>query len=140
VLTGLGSEGDDSRRESLMHVEVDRISDPAQIEALASGIAGVLADVRAAVDDWKPMIARLAVASEELERRATGIDAADIAEARAFLQWLAADHFTLLGYRGHDLVVANGEDALAIVAQSGLGILRDKASLCPASYSSAFFT
>ena len=45
---------------------------------------------------------------------------------RAFLEWLAADHFTFLGYRAHDLVMKDGDDALAVVPGSGLGILREK--------------
>ena len=49
----------------------------------------------------------------------------ELAEARAFLQWLADDHFTFLGYRCHDLVVKDGEDALRLVPGSGLGILRE---------------
>ena len=36
----------------------------------------------------------------------------ELAEAKAFLSWLANDHYTLLAYRCHDLVVVDGEDAL----------------------------
>ena len=45
-------------RESVMHVEIDRLTDPARIEALQADLARVLADVRAAVEDWRKMIAR----------------------------------------------------------------------------------
>jgi glutamate dehydrogenase len=48
-----------SARESWMHVEVDRLIDAEQHDALAAGIERVLEDVRAAVGDWKPMLARL---------------------------------------------------------------------------------
>src|SRR5207249_2154405 len=44
------------------------------------------------------------------------------------LAWLAADHFTFLGYRSHELVTIKGEDALKIVPGSGLGILREEQS------------
>ena len=121
-------------RESLMHVEVDRISDPARMEALSTGLTRVLADVRAAVDDWKPMLARLVTTAAELGRQPAAIAAAEVAEAKAFLDWQAADHFTLLGYRCHDLVVQDGEDALALVPESGLGVLRAQASAVSGSF------
>ena len=98
-----------------MHVEVDRISDPARLAALAEGLTRVLADVRAAVTDWKPMKARLESIAADLDPPPPGVAPAAVAEAKAFLLWLSQDHFTLLGYRCHDLVVRNGEDALSLV-------------------------
>ena len=41
-----------------------------------------------------------------------------------FLNWLANDHFTFLGFREYELVVVDGEDTLRVVPGSGLGILR----------------
>ena len=40
-------------RESFMHVEVDRLTDPGRMEALAADLERVLDDVRASVEDWK---------------------------------------------------------------------------------------
>ncbi len=62
---------------------------------------------------------------QELDKRPPPLPADELAEGRAFLAWLADDHFTFLGYRCHDLVVIDGEDALAIVPGSSLGILRE---------------
>jgi glutamate dehydrogenase len=50
-----------------------------------------------------------------------------VAESRAFLQWVADDHMTLLGYRQHDLVEDKGQAALQLVPSSGLGLLRETA-------------
>src|SRR5215475_4620973 len=41
--------------ESLMHFEIDRVVSPEKMAALAADIVNVLDDVRAAVEDWKPM-------------------------------------------------------------------------------------
>jgi glutamate dehydrogenase len=114
-------------RESWMHIEIDRLIDEEQREALEAGIARVLADVRHAVRDWRPMLARLEIAIAELANPPATMPDAAVAEARAFLQWLADDHMTLLGYRQHDLVREGGEVALRLVAGSGLGVLREKA-------------
>jgi glutamate dehydrogenase len=110
-----------------MHIEIDRLIDTEQRDALAAGIERVLADVRAAVADWKPMLARLHDAIEELRCAPTSVPHANVAESRAFLQWLADDHMTLLGYRQHDLVQEQGEPALQLVPGSGLGVLRETA-------------
>src|SRR3989440_11234948 len=54
------NESSEGRLESFMHIEVDRQTDPARLAELEAGIAKVLADVRAAGEDWKPMQARMA--------------------------------------------------------------------------------
>jgi len=118
-------EAPDAKLESWMHIEVDRLVDPEARARLAAGIERVLGDVRATTEDWKPMLARLREAAAELAATAPAAAAEELAESRAFLEWLADGNFLLLGYRCHDLVVEGGEDALKLVAGSGLGILRE---------------
>ena len=56
MLADVAPEGaPDAIRESFIHVEVDRITDPARLAALATDVARVLEDVRLAVNDWKKM-------------------------------------------------------------------------------------
>jgi len=112
-------------RESWMYIEVDRLVDPQQRAELAAGIERVLADVRAAVEDWQPMLARLRAAAAELAPLEQVLPNAQVAESRAFLEWLADEHLTLLGYRQHELVEQQGADALRLVPGSGLGVLRE---------------
>src|SRR3989441_564593 len=121
------SESSEGRLESFMHIEADRQTDPAKLAELEAGIARVLADVRAAVEDWKPMQARMAEIAERLSA-----DRYD--EERAFLAWLLEDHFTFLGCRGYDLDTVDGEDVLRIVPGSGLGLLRERGATVSASF------
>lgn len=113
------------QRESWMYIEVDRIADTQQRAQLCRGIERVLADVRAAVRDWKPMLARLEQVAQAFAPPPAGIAVEEAHESRAFLEWLADDHFTLLGYRQHDLVEQGGELALRPVPGTGLGLLHD---------------
>src|SRR4051812_26911715 len=56
TLTAVGvAAGEGVRRESFIHVEVDRFTGQAALEELARDIERVLQDVRLAVSDWKPM-------------------------------------------------------------------------------------
>ncbi len=121
------ADAPDAPRESWMHIEVDRLVDPQQRAELAAGLERVLGDARAAVEDWKAMVACLNEAMHELGRAPGVVPDAVRDESRAFLQWLADDHFTLLGYRQHDLVSEQGQDALRLVPGSGLGVLRESA-------------
>ena len=117
--------------EAWIHIEVDRVSDPEELESIAEHLRAVLADVQAAVQDWPQMRATATGLADELAAGSpAGIDPAEVAEAIQLLRWLADDHFTFLGYREYRLVgpQADGDDERvdALVAQSGtgLGILR----------------
>jgi glutamate dehydrogenase len=90
-------------RESVIHAEVARQSDPARLADIERELERVIGEVRSAVEDWQAMRSRALAAAAELG------DADE--EAAAFLEWLAADNFTFLGYCGPD--------------EPGLGILRD---------------
>src|SRR5271165_2675416 len=126
ALTGLVTGGaKDAKRESFIHVEVDRITESVRLEALASDIARVLDDVRAAVDDWKTMHDRVQTILAEVRKQPPPLPADELHEGKDFLLWLADNHFTFLGYRSHELAVVDGEDVLKIVPGTSLGILRE---------------
>src|SRR5262249_27632486 len=84
---------------------------------LRSGLAG-----GAPADDWRAMTARVADVIAELKANPPPLPAAEIAEAVAFLEWLADNNFTFLGVRNYKFTP--GEDMLEPVFESGLGILR----------------
>src|SRR5687768_17412536 len=81
---GLTVEGKGAR-ESFIHVEVDRVTEAAQLERLAAEVTVALNDVRAAVTDWKAMVAKLNEILGDIARRPPPIDAEELAEGRDFL-------------------------------------------------------
>jgi glutamate dehydrogenase len=113
----------DAVAESVLHAEIERESDPARLERLRAGIERVLGDVRAAVEDWQPMRRRALALAEELEAPLEA-GPGEPAESRAFLRWLAEDHFTFLGYREYELIEEQGRAILLPLQATGLGILR----------------
>ena len=122
------STDDDAIFESVIHVEVDRQTEPEVLENLRGHLERVLGNVRAAVDDWPQMRERVRGIVSELDEDAPPVDEDELDEARAFLEWIHDDNFTFLGYREYDLRPQDGEDVLRAVPESGLGILRETSS------------
>ena len=117
---GARQEGE-GPRESFMHVQVEALGDAELLDRLAAAIADVLAEVRAAVEDWPKMRARLRELADGL---AAGAPEEERDEARAFLEWADDNRFTFLGYRGFTLT-----DGATVRVEaepgSGLGVLRE---------------
>ncbi|HEV3504778.1 MAG TPA: NAD-glutamate dehydrogenase domain-containing protein, partial [Actinomycetes bacterium] len=132
----LPPDAGDGVRESYLHFEVDRQSEPEVLDRLRAEIERVLADVKASVEDWSAMREQVRSILAELDERPPPIDDDELAEARALLQWIEDHHFTFLGYRSYDLVQEDGQDMLRPEPGSGLGILRQGQSK-PASGSFA---
>src|SRR5215217_3761259 len=119
------STDEDATSESLIHVEVDRQTEPEALEDLRDHIDGVLEQVRVAVEDWPKMRETVWDIVSGFEEDTPPVEASELDEARAFLEWIADDNFTFLGYREYDLLTEEGEDLLRSVPGSGLGILRE---------------
>src|SRR6476661_514297 len=79
--------GDETRRESMMYIELDRADAPGRRE-LATELRRVLEDVRTAVRDWPQL-------QSKMREDAAAIDDP---EGAALLNWFADGAMTLLGY------------------------------------------
>ncbi|PFG39865.1 glutamate dehydrogenase [Georgenia soli] len=113
--------------ESWIHVQVDRIDDAGERNKVAEALRQVLADVRAAVEDWPRMEARARdISALLLQSPPSGVPEDEIRQARQLLDWLVGGQFVFLGYREYDFTRgATPEEAtLEPVPGTGLGILR----------------
>ena len=113
---------DGGRRESFIHVHLDRIQDVATQNTLIVGLEQVLADVSVAVQDWRPMLARVGEVIAELKAGPVPVPEAEQKEAVDFLEWLVAENFTFLGIREYRIAGPNRDPV--VVPESGLGVLR----------------
>src|SRR3954463_9245369 len=50
-----GTDGTAGKAESIMRFEIDRQTEPAELDAIREGVLRVIADARAAVEDWRAM-------------------------------------------------------------------------------------
>lgn len=127
-LVEIGAPG--GQLESWIHLEVDRMPHEQQRIELKERLQKVLADVRAAVEDW-PLLRRacLKVVTDLRTTVPSSVDPNTVIPTVEFLTWLADNHFTFLGYREHVLETdENGEEALQPLPHTGLGILRTSRS------------
>ena len=80
--------------------------------------------MRDSVEDWEKMRAQALEIVEELTTSPPPLDTLEVERGRAFLEWLADDHFTFLGYREYHLEREGDDEILRAVPGTGLGILR----------------
>ncbi|MEM7569968.1 MAG: hypothetical protein AAF337_09240, partial [Pseudomonadota bacterium] len=123
---GRRAEGDsgESVRESIIYLDVDRRG-PQTRAKMAEGLDDVLQDNRWAVVDWKAMLKQLSRCGADLKYGEHGLDDAVVGESIAFLEWLAEEHFTLLGYRYYPVDKLEYTLGDASSDHKALGILRD---------------
>jgi glutamate dehydrogenase len=118
------SEG--AARESWMHVEISRIGRDEDVAAITADLERVLRDVRESVEDWGRMRQQIGEIVDDLTTRPPSSIAQDeLDRSVAFLNWLADDHFTLLGYREYHLEREGDGEYLRGVPGTGAGILRN---------------
>jgi len=112
------------KNESIMHFQLERVAEVEALETLRVAVVNCLNDVRACVIDFRAMRDKALAIAAELPNRQSPHDAEDVTEAAEFLSWLAADHFTMLGYREYAASTEGGLEVLKAVPGSGLGMLR----------------
>jgi glutamate dehydrogenase len=119
---GEGSAVGLARRESFVHIHVERVEDTARQAEIVESLGKVLDDVRVCVQDWRPILSRVGEVIAEVKNNPPPLPVEEIAEATQFLEWLVANNFTFLGVRDYALNAA--EDDYEPIFESGLGILR----------------
>lgn len=119
----VGRAPEGARRESLIHIHLDRIDTPEARERLKAGLERVYVDVGLAVDDWAAMRGRITEVIQDYRGNPPPLPEDEVAEALQFLEWIAGDNFTLLGIRAYRF--PGGDAAADPIEGSGLGILRD---------------
>ena len=127
------SSGPDAsgQAECMLHLEIDRQTNPAILDMLRRNLVKVLTDVRAATEDWHSCLNKMSIAIEELKGLAQEQRFSDIDDSILFLQWLHDDHFVFLGYREYEVITEGEEAYFKVVAGSGLGVLRDSIAGLP---------
>ena len=120
-----GKPPEKATRLSLIHIHVDPVETPQEIEKIRGAIDSLLVMVRKIVGDWPKMVSRVRRAIDEFQQTPPPIPVDEIAEAVQFLQWLADDNFTFLGARDYAFTGGARRGALKATDSPGLGLLSD---------------
>lgn len=114
----------DTRPESFMHFQIAQQPDK-NLREIAQTLEKILKDVRASVEDWRPMRERMENIIEEMAVEPRGLQAEESAEVRELLRWLHDNHFTFLGFREFKISGSGKKTRVTVDRNSGLGVLRD---------------
>ena len=119
------AESADAKRESYMFIEIDTQTNKDALQEIENTVNSTLLDVRAAVSDWRGMLAKIDETVASLTVNPPPIDHEEVEELIRLLRWLGADHFTFLGFREYRFEGDPQTFDFTQVEGSGLGILRD---------------
>jgi glutamate dehydrogenase len=129
IAVGPDESGGDGIDETWIHVQLSPSVHPSALHEAERLLPGVLADLRMVAADATAMIAVLDGLADDVESNANGhYRGDDNADVAAVLRWLAAGHFTLLGYQR--CPVRDGRVS-GDTATASLGVLRRRKSSRP---------
>ncbi len=111
--------------EALLHIEISRCTEPAELDAIRQSLQDVLVEVAMVVDDFKPMTDKAGEILEEIVKLPSKRKV-DRDELSAFIEWMRAGYFTFLGYE--ELAIDKRGQAYR-VKDSALGLLKKRNSL-----------
>ncbi|MDR3502574.1 MAG: NAD-glutamate dehydrogenase [Legionella sp.] len=118
-------EEDGVINEAPIFLEIDRQTDPKVLQELHDRCLHVLEDNRVVFEDWEKMRSEVREAVVEIDKVSSVLDAGEVTETKAFLQWIEDHHFTFLGIRDYELVQKGSETLLQAIPETGLGLLRE---------------
>lgn len=121
--------------EAVIYFEVHRRTSAEDLRALEAALHRVLDDVALVVDDFEAMRGRAGQLLDALEKTPPDcIPKEEIEEARAFIEWMIADHFTFLGVTEVVAEMRDGARRLEEQSDRRLGLLRKRARSRPVEW------
>ncbi|HFB55528.1 MAG TPA: NAD-glutamate dehydrogenase, partial [Hellea balneolensis] len=126
-------------RESMIQVLIAEQNSTSR-KALKAGLKATLADLRAVIDDFKPMLTLLETSIDELVSMPGNVSTDVLDEATEFLEWIRDGNFVLLGTREyvyqHGAQKAKGGNGRSfdyvnptMLKKSCYGVLRDMSKM-----------
>ena len=111
------------RRESFIHVHLDRITDVATQNTLIMGLEQALADVSVAVQDWRPMLARVGDLIADMKANPPPLPEAEQTEAVRVPGMAGRPRISRFSASAN--IASTGQNREPVlVPDSGLGVLR----------------
>lgn len=115
----------ESESESVFFIEIDRQTEQEKLDEINHELASVLSEVSLSVIDWQPMLQRLNELIGEVKKAKLPCSEHEITTSVRFLQWLADNNFTLMGYRNYEIKKVKGDIVLTPNFSSSLGLMKN---------------
>lgn len=125
AILDLDNTAEQTSVETAFLIEIDHLTSEEQMEGLTAELNSVAGEVALAVGDWQPMLARLNEIIDELPKRKHPVSKAEVDSCVAFLKWVAAHNFTLMGYRRYDVKAVEGDHEILPQPDSSLGLMKN---------------
>ncbi|OIN25811.1 NAD-glutamate dehydrogenase [Vibrio barjaei] len=110
--------------QSIFHIEIDRLSDKAEMSALKDELVSIFEDTSLVVNEWEAMSDKLKQITKDLvkNKKKLPVEADRFDETIAFLDWVGNHNFTFMGYKEFDLINEEGDSILKPTEDKGLGL------------------
>ncbi|MCP4412438.1 MAG: NAD-glutamate dehydrogenase, partial [Gammaproteobacteria bacterium] len=109
-----------------IYIEIDRQTDPSELELISNELQSVLDDVAITVASWQLMRNKLQEVIEEVTASNYPKVKSVFNESLAFLKWIGDDNFTFMGYRYYEFKSNKGDYQLIPQPESSLGLKQVK--------------
>ena len=111
--------------ETVFFIEIDRQSGQQELDTIKNELLDVVKDITLTVNDWQPMLSQLKNTITDVTKGKSpgGKQAKD--DTIEFLTWIAANNFTLMGYRAYDVKAVKGDIKLEADIESSLGLMKN---------------
>ncbi|WP_448212983.1 NAD-glutamate dehydrogenase [Colwellia sp. MEBiC06753] len=128
-ITGLAASSasklKNAKTETVFFIEIDRLDDSKVLAEIKAELHSVFSDIALTVTDWQPMLKKLKSLIDDIKKSNVPCSDAEKKDSLEFLEWIANNNFTLMGYRSYDLITLKGDSALAANVDSSLGLMKN---------------
>ncbi|WP_371372387.1 NAD-glutamate dehydrogenase [Thalassotalea aquiviva] len=111
--------------ETVFFIEIDRLTEQSQLDELTEELYSVYEDVMLTVSDWKPLCDKFQQTIDGLKDYKKHVSDLEFQESKEFLQWMANNNFTFMGYRSYQVEEVKGDVILTADLDSSLGLMRN---------------
>lgn len=120
--TGAGDVPEGYKREVLIHMELEYVSNDKTLDEIESAAKHLLTEACAVKKDFSAMVDKMEKVIEKTEKSKSSNSHTEEAD---FFKWLIHKNYIFLGYRHYKISHQNKKTYMELTKRSGLGILRD---------------
>ena len=92
-----------SKTETVFFIEIDRQDNAEVLANITEELFSVVSEISLTVSDWQPMLKKLQTVIADVKKAKVPCSKEEKTDSVEFLEWVANNHFTIMGYRSYDV-------------------------------------